>query len=192
MPNLSDSVTTTLFADTTLTFSGPNAVALSSVVNVHLDKLKDWSISNRLSINTSKTELLVVTNKNFENNAISLSGETLQPTVSCKFLGVHLDNNLDFSAHIEFITTKVARNGGILYRIRDNLTLNARLNFYNSYILPFLSYNIICWGHTSTAHLMPLFLRQKRVLRTISYAAPRDSSSPLFKKSQITQAIGYF
>ena len=183
LPNLSDKVITTLYADdTTLTFSGPNSATLIDEVNSHLEKLRMWSNSNRLTINASKTEMLIITNRNFENNHVILSDEIIQPGVSCKFLGTFLDKNLDFSVHIKNTTTKVARNGGILYRIRDNLNSNARLNFYNSYVLPFLSYNIICWGQTYATHLSPLFLRQKRIIRTLTNSAPRDSTSPLFKK----------
>ena len=145
LPNLSNSAVTTLYADdTTLTFSGSNSETLIDNVNLHLEKLKNWSISNRLTINASKTEFLVITNRNFENNSVILSNEVLQPCDSCKFLGTYLDKNLDFSVHIKSIITKVARNGGILFKIRDNLTMFTRLNYYNSYILPFLSYNIIC------------------------------------------------
>ena len=39
---------------------------------------------------------------------------------------------------------------------------------------------------------MPLFIRQKRVLRTISNAAPRDSTSPLFKNLKLLKLSDIF
>ena len=193
LPNLSDLAKTTLYADdTTLTFSGSNSASLVANVNLYLENLLKWSTSNRLTINTSKTDMLLITNRNFENNRVILSNEIIPAGVNVKFLGTRLDTNLDFHFHINDMTTKVARNGGILYRIRDNLTLNARLNFYNSYVLPFLSYNIICWGSTSNSHLIQLFLRQKRIIRTITNSGPRDSTSPLFKRLKLLKLYDIF
>ena len=176
---------TTLYADdTTISFSGLNASSLVENVNLELKKIEQWTISNRLTINPSKTELLIVTKKksdvdNLQN--IQLGSEIIQPVNSCKFLGTFLDNNMDFNENINYILKKVARNGGILYRIRDSLNQTACLNYYNSFILPFLTYNIICWGSTTANHTTPLFLQQKRIIRTMTKSTYLEHTSVLFK-----------
>ena len=185
LPNVMNSGSTTLYADdTTLSFSGQNASSLVENVNSELEKVERWTISNRLTINPSKTELLIVTKKksdvdNLQN--IQLGSEIIQPVNSCKFLGTYLDDNLDFNENINYILKKIARNGGILYRIRDSLNQTACLNFYNSFILPFLTYNIICWGSTTANHTTPLFLQQKRIIRTMTKSIYLEHTSALFK-----------
>ena len=94
-----------------------------------------------------------------------------------------LNESFDFSGHINYVLKKkIARNGGILYRIRDNLNHNACLNYYNSFILPFLTYNILCWGNTTSNHITPLFLQQKRIIRTMTKSSYLEHTSPLFKR----------
>ena len=88
----------------------------------------------------------------------------------CRYLGVHIDNKLDFSLHINQITRKIARNTGVFFKIRNYLPLKARLDFYYGFIYPYLIYGVTVWGGTYDCHLNKLAVQQKRIVRAISYA----------------------
>ena len=77
---------------------------------------------------------------------IKLGDDDLKLENSCMFLGVIIDKNLNFAAHINYITSIIYKNTGIFYRIWSNLTAQARLNFYYALLFPFISYNIMMWG----------------------------------------------
>ena len=66
------------------------------------------------------------------------------------------------------------------YKIRDNLPIKARLDYYYTFIYPYLSYNVVVWGGTYQNHLNPLITQHKRIIRTIASAQARDHTTPLF------------
>ena len=80
------------------------------------------------------------------------------------------------------ISNKLSRINAIIYNARDFLNLKARIQLYNSFVLPQLNYCIAVWGDTRQCLLKPLITLQKRIVRTIHYAQIRDHTSPLFKK----------
>ena len=107
--------------------------------------IKNWTCINRLTLNTNKTELNLFANRPFDldDSTIQLGSSIISYVDSCKFLGVKIDNKLNFNHHINYILGKIFRSAGILYRIRDSLTQTARLTFYYSFVYPYISYNIV-------------------------------------------------
>ena len=67
-----------------------------------------------------------------------------------------------------------------LYKIRDRLPKTARIRYYNSFILPYLTYNVHHWGNTNEVHLKSLVLTQKRIIRCIADADYLAHSTPIF------------
>ena len=89
-------------------------------------KICDWLRSNELSLNTVKTEFMVIGSQNKLNNIdsdpvsipylISIDGFTIKRTKVVKYLGLVVDDALTWSLHIDYISTKIARGVGILKR----------------------------------------------------------------------------
>ena len=62
-PLLSRSFNTTLFADDCVVqFHGTNIPNLINECNIELDKIVDWTRSNRMTVNVSKTNLMLISN----------------------------------------------------------------------------------------------------------------------------------
>ena len=99
--------------------------------------------------------------------------------------GVSIDHNMNFKVHINQILNKISKQTGILFKIKPGLPTSARIIYYNSFVLPFLSYNIIHWGNTNSVHLDSLKSIQKRIIRTISNAEFLAHTTPLFRKLEI-------
>ena len=169
---------------------------LINSTNAELTKLNDWTRANKLTIHPGKTKLLIVSNRIPSNHNLSIRflDTEVHQSNCCKYLGVHLDNKLSFKDHIKYINGKISRHTGILYKIRDNLPLKTRLNYYYAFIYPYLSYNIIIWGSAYPTHLLPLITQHKRTIRTITNSAYRDHTSPLFRRLKLLklQDIYYF
>ena len=154
-----------------------------TVINSELEKVNQWTIANRLTINTNKTELIIFTNKtNYsnENDKIYLNGQIIDPVDHVRFLGVMIDKNLNFKMHIQHVLDKISKHAGILYKIKNQLPISARITYYNSFVLPYLTYNIVHWGNTNSVHLNCLVTMQKRIIRTISNAEFLAHTSPIF------------
>ena len=188
MPEITNKLKFTLFADdTTVTMYDNDLVLLTDRMNAELKLLNDWCIKNRLTINTDKTEFIVFSNKNktTDEPELKIGHDPLSITSSYKFLGVSLDNQLKFNEHANSVLSKISKSNGILYKIRKLLTPEARINFYNSFVYPYLAYNIAVWGKTHNNILKPLFLAQKRIVRCIADAEFYAHTTPLFKKLQL-------
>ena len=180
---------TILFADdTTLSMSDPIYSQLSLNINAEIDKIKSWTISNRMSLNVSKTNALIFSNKtlplNYENS-LKIGNSPINIIDSCKFLGVQIDNRLSFKNHVKYVTDKISRNSGIFYEIHDKLPLKARLNYYYGFIYPYLTYNVIVWGNAPEIYIKDLFIQQKRFIRTLADVSFFEHTTPLFHRFEL-------
>ena len=73
------------------------------------------------------------------NDAIQISDEI-------KYLGVLLDDKLNFLPQILTLETRLSRNVGVLLKLKTFLPTSALLTLYFAFIHPFLSYGVIVWG----------------------------------------------
>ena len=141
-----------------------------------------WTVNNKLTLNVNKTVALVFSKKRslISNDQIILGGETVGKVNSSKFLGVFIDDNLNFGPHINYISNKIAKHVGILFRIKDKLTVEAKLNYYYAFVYPYLSYNVCVWGSTFKTHLNPIIILQKKIIRLITNSPYLAHTRPLF------------
>ena len=86
------------FADDTTAFvSGNNIDNLYEVVNVEIDNINRWLITNKLAMNETKTVYMLITHSRAEiNNEIKISQHTLKRVNVAKFLGIFIDEKLTF------------------------------------------------------------------------------------------------
>ena len=64
-----------------------------------------------------------------------------------KYLGVNLDENLDWHYHVDMVTKRVSRGIGVMYRIRKYVDLSILKSIYYSLIYSHLLYAIEVWGN---------------------------------------------
>ena len=188
LPSASNILSPTLFADdTTLTAMDSDFENLVPTLNRELELINLWTKNNKLTVNVSKTELLAVSNRHFSHfdHNITLNNQNLTFTDNCMFLGTKLDNRLTFANHIQYITNKLSKSSGIFYKIRENLSRKAKLDYYYAFIFPYISYNIEVWGSTAQCHLNPLVLQQKRFIRLLANADWLAHTTPLFQEYKI-------
>lgn len=173
-----------LFADDTNVFyNGKNVTEMCVTVNIELQKLSKWFITNRLSINSTKLHfVLFAGNKHVPNNInIQFDGIILNQEFSTKFLGIIIDSKLNWKKHVDYIQGKLSKICGIMHNIAYLLTAEAKILLYYSLFYPYIQYCNVAWGSASNATLKSLTLLQKRCIRTISGSGFRDHTNPLFK-----------
>jgi hypothetical protein len=106
-----------------------------------------------------------------------------------KCLGVHIDKQLNWKAHISYVTNKVNKIIGTLYKIRRNLTISGMRTIYFSLIQSQLLYCQEIWGTAFISNLQPLVLVQKKIIRLITGAKYRAHTQPLFQRLRIRPLI---
>ena len=63
---------------------------------------------------------------------------------------------------------------------------------YSSLFSPFLQYGILVWGLTFEAHLAPVFILQKKIVRAISFENLTSPSTPIFSNLRILKLHDLF
>ena len=75
---------------------------------------------------------------------LTISNHVLERQEFIKFLGVLLDENLNWKEHIKYTEITIAKKLGLLYKARPFLERNALLALYYSYIQTYINYaNIV-------------------------------------------------
>ena len=70
------------------------------MVLIELDKLCKWFQVNKLSLNTSKRNVMVFTNKSCDDTySVCMNGLNLSRVFVTTFLGVHMNSRLDWNDH---------------------------------------------------------------------------------------------
>ena len=72
--------------------------------------------------------------------------DEISRVTNIKFLGVILNDTLNWTDHINYITSKINKNIGYFYRARRILERQELLNLFNSFIEPYITYCLPVWG----------------------------------------------
>ena len=121
-------------------------------MNKDLANVYNWSIANKLSLNPSKSNHLIISpQQNILSLHVTLIINNL-PILSCdkaKYLGIFIDSRLNFHSHLKSVENKVARSVGILSKLKHFLPSNSLLKLYYVFIHPHLLYGLSIWGCTT-------------------------------------------
>ena len=70
-----------------------------------------------------------------------------------KILGIHIDEHLSWTIHINNLSKTIARNVGMLNKLKYVLPLYTMKTLYYSLILSHLQYCVLLWSNTYRIHL---------------------------------------
>ena len=173
-----------LFADdTNLFFSGTNMEIMEKEINEELIHISLWLKINKLSLNVKKTHYMVfIKSKIIHDLNIKINNESIDEIEKTKFLGVIIDNKLNWKEHIAYIAGKLSRGIGMIIKARHYLNKDALLSLYNGFIYPYLTYCNQVWGATFTTNLKRLEILQNKIVRIISHVEPRENCMPLYEQ----------
>ena len=136
--------------DTTLYYTHKNLRVLQACIDHDLTKLIDWFRANSLMLNVNKTNLLLFDSTALE---IQIDGTTIKSQKNTKFLGVVLDNKLQWKDHYEQLKTKINRNYLLLCKSKNLLNVHGMKVLYYAQIYSHLSYCIVLWGSMLSVEL---------------------------------------
>ena len=92
---------------------------------------------------------------------------TLPVVSQTKFLGVTIDDKLNWRPHIHSLNNKLRSICGRIYRIKQCLPESLYKQIYHSLFESHLGYAISVWGGISSNQLKPLFVTQKKCVRIL-------------------------
>ena len=93
---------------------------------MELDKLTNWFVSNRLSLNVKKTNFIIFCSppKIYKRDDVNiiLNGNKVEQISHTQFLGIVIDEYLNWEEHIKQISAKVSKSIGVLWKLKLFLT----------------------------------------------------------------------
>ena len=189
LANASKVTESLLFADdTSIFYSRADIDHLVHVLNEELNNIDIWMKCNKLSINTKKTNYIIFKHKQkkiHRNTHLYFDDQLLERADTTKFLGVYIDENLNWKSHIGHVCNKIAKSVGIIFKSRFLLSAKTKLSLYYSLIYPYLSYCNVAWSSTYITNLNRIFLLQKRVVRAMTNSDFLAHTAPLFARLRI-------
>ena len=112
--------------------------------------ISNWLNNNRLVVNLNKTKLMMISpNRMTHLPVITFNDVELEWVNYNKYLGVYIDNKLNFNNHLKCVSSKLSKLNGIIYSISNFTPRNTLLNIYFSLVYPVLIQSIIIWGGVS-------------------------------------------
>ena len=168
LPEVSKLANFVFFADdANIIITADNYIELSEKVNTVLTLVQSWVKNNGLKLNIAKTKYMIFTNKTKQEITISLDGQRITESSCERFLGVMIDSRLTWSQHINLLATKISRNAGILYKLKNFVPDSVLKMIYNSFIQSHMNYCSSVWGLGSNNSISKLFIAQKKAIRAI-------------------------
>lgn len=208
IPNISDVLKLLLFADDTCALdSDSNLLTLINRLNTELQKLANWFVINKISVNVAKCKYIIfhrsktkippnlppiVLNMNIidevANDNLIIPLERIQnsnPTKFYKYLGILIDENLNFNFHIDLVCKKLSRALFCLNRVKHILEHKALKTLYFSLFHSHLLYCSIILNCTQQKNINRIFIMQKKAIRIITKSHYNAHTTPLFSSLNI-------
>ena len=177
--------------DTSLSFSSKSIPLINECVNEDLGYLKSWLNANKLSLNVTKTQSLVIGGRKRLNDMEKVEGvkplfnvgeETVSIIKQAKYLGVMVDQHLNWKEHISTIKKKVSRGIGMLKYSKKYLPLLTIQSMYKSLVEPYFRYCCPVLGSCGTTAINELQKLQNRAVRIVTNRKYDASAKPIIKK----------
>lgn len=134
--------------DTTLYCSERNIRLLESNFMHDLTSVSDWFRVNKLTLNAGKSVCMLLQPKGEPPKTlqIELDGVIITNSNYTKFLGLWIDDKLDWQIHLSKLQIKLNQSLGLLKRAKKMLNLNGLLSLYYAHFVSHLTYGILIWG----------------------------------------------
>ena len=160
-----------------------NIAVIEDEINNEITKISHWLHINKLLLNTAKSKFMVFFKhpKTIPKLKLKINDNPIEQVTEFNFLGITIDQNVTWSAHITKTSIKIARVIGILHKLKHSFPLRILRLIYNSLIHPHLIYGLYLWGFNPKR----LTILQKRAVRILARRPYLSHSTPLFKSLQI-------
>ncbi|KAL5266124.1 hypothetical protein ACHWQZ_G006691 [Mnemiopsis leidyi] len=100
-----------------------------------------------------------------EDSILTLNNTVIKRVSEAKFLGVIIDEQLKWDAHIQSLNSKLKCEIGKLCRVRKVIPQDRFKELYHTLFESHLGFGISVWGGVSESKLEPLFVTQKKCIR---------------------------
>ena len=156
-------------------FSSSCLNKLQSVVNNELALVLKYCATNKLSVNLKKTNYMLILSA---KKTVNININNIERKSFVKYLGVYIDEHLNWEPQIQHVRNKQAKNIGIIYKIRKYVDLNVLKQLYYCLVYPYLGLGlgIMSWGSACKTRLTRVLIKQNQCIWCMFFAHKIESA----------------
>lgn len=130
-------------------------------INNTIGKLIQWLDTNNLKINLNKSVYINFNKCNNSKYNIKLNISKIKEVAQTKFLGVIIDENINWKEHVDNVSKRINKFVYALKQVKNVTNLKTAIITYRAYVESLLRYGLIIWGNSTDMHRA--FVAQKKV-----------------------------
>ena len=122
--------------------------------------------------------------KDFSLN-LEINNEKLYQKDASEYLGVQIDNRLNWKPQIKRIMTSLAKASGLLYRLKRYVSTDALRMVYHALVKSKLQYGIILWGSANKSSQNRLNKLHNKTIRGVTELPYKTSINKLYRSAGV-------
>lgn len=147
-------------------------------INNTIKDIIHWLQMNNLLINLDKSNYIQFHKSKHSQYNFQLNIDRIKEVSNTKFLGVILDQDLNWKLHLDNLCNRVNRFAYALNKIKTVTNKKTAVISYRAYVESILRYGIVMWGNSTD--IKRVFVAQKKCIRAICGVPADESCKPLF------------
>ena len=180
-----------IFADdTAIYFECSNKDELTRIGSIIMSDLDKWFNANLLTLNTDKSFFCIFRKRTKIRNIpdkINFNNKSISRTTSIKYLGITIDEFLNWNNHISSLCKSLKSFFSVFYNIRDYLFLENCKTIYYTMVYSKIRYGISVYGFTKNENMNKLQVLQNKLLKVLTGKEMRYPTSILHNELHVLQ-----
>ena len=176
--------------DTVIYCTGNDSVKVNTRLQNGVDNFTQWCAINQLTINTKKNKVMIFGSryniKKTNNVEINIEDEILQIVPTYKYLGIFMDQNLNFNYHLKNVINSISHKLYVFSKIRRYLSEKSAFIVYKSMVLPYFDYGDVVFMFSNKNLLNKMDRLHKRGLKISTKTLTHVSDVELFNYCNIS------
>ena len=146
------------FADDASLYTHSKSVSVieNNILN-DFNETKQLSKYNKVTIDYNKTTCMTAGPRNRLSHSRQMEQKLddihVQNATKQKLLGVYIDENLNWSAHIDYLCSTITSKLSLLRQLSEYVSTDVQKLFFQSYIMPLIDHGSVVLGSTSSSNL---------------------------------------
>ena len=156
--------------DNTIDASDASMQSVLKVLQADTTNAVKWFSENFMQANTEKFQFLFMKPISAHETIpdhIVINDTKIQRNNSVKFLGITIDDKLEFNSHVANLCIKAGNQLNVLYRFKNIFSVEEKKIVYQTFVLSNFNYCPIVWNFCCTMMMRKIEYIQERALRFI-------------------------
>ena len=179
-----------IFADDTSAFvEGHEVNDVISKSELLMNDLNNWFKANKLTLSTNKSCFILFRSAQSRINQIAsvlhFGENNINRQTSVKYLGVTLDEHLNWNEHVQEVCNSLKRCFSTFYNVKNYINLDQARTIYYSLVYSKIKYALAIYGTTSKENILLIQRLQNKLLKVLTKKNYRYSTNKLHNELKI-------